>query len=417
MNTKRRTYHDPLHHGINLNSHDPAEGLVMELIDSPAFQRLRRIRQLGPAFLTFHGAESSRFTHSLGVFHIARKAFKKLEEIDNNLTSQRGLVYAASLLHDLGHGPLSHTGEEIFGIKHEKISAKLIESESSIKQPLEKYQKGLSKEVADLFSQKNNSSKIVKSIISSQLDCDRLDYLLRDSYSTGTSYGQLDLERILDALTIAPDGDLAIKPKGLMAVEHYLIVRNLMYRSVYNHRINEVCNWILEKLITTARVLGPKQIWADEIMQKWLWHPNQIDLETFLSNDDLRTGYHLLRWSKEAPSNVANLCKRFLNRNLLKALNVNHLKNEQRLECLAMARHLSSQKDLDPDFCCGIRNQSQHGYYPYNSGLRLWDGINLQALEESSALVKSLIKPSDASWLIYPKEVDEDLKYSITNIQ
>ena len=97
---------------------------------------------------------------------------------------------------------------------------------------------------------------MIKRLVSSQLDCDRLDYLVRDSYSTGTRYGQLDLDRILAGITLAPDGDLAIHPKGLMAVEHYLVVRNLMYRSVYNHRLNVVCNWLLERLVQTARNLS-----------------------------------------------------------------------------------------------------------------------------------------------------------------
>ena len=417
MNSQIRTYHDPLHKSIEINKNAPAECLAIELIDSPAFQRLRRIRQLGPAFLTFHGAESSRFTHSLGVFHIARKALNKLEKLDPAFTKKRALVYAASLLHDLGHGPLSHTGEEIFGIKHEQWSAKLIKENISIRNPLEKFQKGLADEVADLLLQSNNCSNPIKSIISSQLDCDRLDYLLRDSYSTGTNYGHLDLERILNALTLAPDGDLAINPKGLMAVEHYLVVRNLMYRSVYNHRINEVCNWILEKLIKTARQMGPKHIWADQIMSTWLWKTNEIDLDTFLGNDDIRTCYHFLRWSKEAPKPLANLCERFINRNLLKAVNINNLSNEKKLEVLSKARGLSSKFDLDPDFTCGLRTQSQSGYHPYKGGLRLWDGKKLQALEELSPLVKSLIKPSGASWLIYPKEIDETIKTYTNNLE
>ena len=161
---------------------------------------------------------------------------------------------------------------------------------------------------------------MIKALVSSQLDCDRLDYLLRDSYSTGTHYGQLDLERILSALTLAPDGAMAIHPKGLMAVEHYLVVRNLMYRSVYNHRLNVVCNWLLEQVVRTARQLGAAHVWADKIMATWLWSLNQLDLDTFLANDDLRTGYHLLRWQDEGPAPLAELCKRFLNRHLLLSL-------------------------------------------------------------------------------------------------
>ena len=127
-----RTYYDPLHQSITLNNSIPEEKMVMELIDSSPFQRLRRIKQLGPAYLTFHGAESSRFTHSLGVFHLARRAINHLSNIDSSLSDYKFILYGAALLHDLGHGPLSHTSEEIFKIKHEDWTAKLINSNEEI---------------------------------------------------------------------------------------------------------------------------------------------------------------------------------------------------------------------------------------------------------------------------------------------
>ncbi len=405
-----RTYHDPLHGGIALNTDDPAEALVLELVDAAPFQRLRRIRQLGPAFLTFHGAESSRFTHSLGVFHIARQAFRRLLAMDPSLERHRGVLYAAALLHDLGHAPLSHTGEEMFGTHHERWSARIVREHSAIYEPLERFQPGSSEAVAALLEHGTTQRRVIKDLVSSQLDCDRLDYLLRDSYSTGTSYGQLDLERILAALTLAPDGELAIHPKGLMAVEHYLVVRNLMYRSVYNHRLNVVCNWLLEQMIRLARELGPDRVWADSTMRCWLWSSHELDLTSYLANDDLRTGYHLLRWQEEAPRPLADLCDRFLNRRLLKALDVDNLSKETQLECLAQARGLAEAKGLDPSLCCGLRHQQLHGYHPYRGGLRLWNGQQLQALEQSSALVKSLSKPASTSWLIYPKQIGQELK-------
>ena len=119
----------------------PEEKMVMELIDSSPFQRLRRIKQLGPAYLTFHGAESSRFTHSLGVFHLARRAINHLSNFDSGLKEHKFILYGAALLHDLGHGPLSHTSEEIFKIKHESWSAKLINSSQEITNILNKYGK------------------------------------------------------------------------------------------------------------------------------------------------------------------------------------------------------------------------------------------------------------------------------------
>ena len=406
----QRTYHDPLHRGIGLDRNAPAEGMVMDLVDTTPFQRLRRIRQLGPAYLTFHSAESSRFTHSLGVFHLARRAFERMLPLAPDLEQHRGLLYGAALLHDIGHGPLSHTGEEMFGLRHEQWSARVIRHHPTIRECLESFRSGTADAVADLLEHGLSPHPLVKHLVSSQLDCDRLDYLLRDSYSTGTRYGQLDLDRILGALTLAPDGEMAIHPKGLMAVEHYLVVRNLMYRSVYNHRLNVVCNWLLEKLILTARQLGPEQVWADEVMASWLWQPNMISLENFLANDDQRTGYHLQRWQSEAPAPLAELSGRFLDRRLLKATAVEHLPRADQLQLLATARRLADRYGHDPELCCGLRHQQLRGYHPYRGGLRLWDGRQLQALEQASPLVASLATPAATSWLIHPRDISSELR-------
>ena len=408
-----RTYYDPLPKSITLSSSIPEEKMVMELIDSSPFQRLRRIKQLGPAYLTFHGAESSRFTHSLGVFHLTRRAINHLSKIDFKLKDYKFILYGAALLHDLGHGPLSHTSEEIFKIKHEDWTAKLISSNKEISIILNKYGKGNSNAISNLIKSRESPKKLIISLISSQLDCDRLDYLMRDSYTTGARYGQLDIDRIISAMTIAPDGDLAIHPKGLMAVEHYLVIRNLMYRSVYNHRLNEVCNWLLEQIIETARKLGPNSLWADKHMSEWLWNHDKMSLESFLYNDDIITGYHIQKWQESSSNNLSNLCRRFINRNLLKALNISSFSLEIRLEALAKARTLSEKYLLDPDISCGLREQIIKSYYPYKYGLRLWDGNKLEALEKVSPLVERLIEPNQSSWLIYPKEIENELKTEI----
>ena len=408
-----RTYYDPLHKSITLNSSIPEEKMVMELIDSSPFQRLRRIKQLGPAYLTFHGAESSRFTHSLGVFHLARRAINHLSEIDSRLKDYKFILYGAALLHDLGHGPLSHTSEEIFKIKHEEWTAKLIDSSQEITTILNKYEKNNSKSISDLIKSRKAPNKLIISLISSQLDCDRLDYLMRDSYTTGARYGHLDIDRIISAMTIAPDGDLAIHPKGLMAVEHYLVIRNLMYRSVYNHRLNEVCNWLLEQIIKTARKIGPKLLWADKSMAEWLWNHEGMSVESFLSNDDIITGYHIYKWQDSSSNNLSNLCKRFTNRNLLKAFNISSFSLENRLEALAKARKISEKYLIEPDIACGLREQIVKSYHPYKYGLRLWDGDKLEALEKASPLVERLIEPNQSSWLIYPKEIEKELRIEI----
>ena len=410
-----RTYHDPLHGAIRLDRALPAEALVIDLIDTAPFQRLRRIRQLGPAYLTFHGAESSRFTHSLGVLQLARQALTALQQLEPALGEQAGVLYAAALLHDVGHGPLSHSGEEMFGLKHERWSGRLIREHADLRGPLEAFAPGTADAVADLLEHGRAEHAAIKALVSSQLDCDRLDYLLRDSYSTGTSYGSLDLERILASFTLAPDGGLAIHPKGLMAVEHYLVVRNLMYRSVYNHRLNVVCNWLLSRCIAEARQLGPAQVWADAVMERWLWQPQQLDLPTFLGNDDIRTGYHLQRWRESGPPELADPCRRLLERRLLKATAVSHLSPGRRLELLAEARRLAEVQGFCAEVSCGLQQRQSRGYHAYKGGLRLWDGERLEALEQRSALVQSLTAPMEWAWLIHPAEVAPKLRQLISD--
>ena len=411
-----RTYHDPLHGAIRLDPRDPAEALAIDLIDTAPFQRLRRIRQLGPAFWTFHGAESSRFTHSLGVLHLARLAHQLLLRQNPDLDDHRSVLYAAALLHDLGHGPLSHTGEEMYGLRHENWSGRLIRELPALRDRLEASAPGTAAAVADLLEHGQHPCSAITSLVSSQLDCDRLDYLLRDSHSTGASYGRLDLERILAALTIAPDGGLAIHPKGLMAVEHYLVVRDLMYRSVYNHRLNVVCNWLLSQAISTARQLGPRLVEADAVMARWLWQREPLDLATFLANDDIRTGYHLMRWMEAGPAELAEPCGRLLNRRLLKATEVSHLDAGQRLELLALAQRLCAGAGLVAERCCGLQQRQNRGYHPYKGGLRLWNGHDLQALGQRSKLVRSLTEPTQMAWLIHPAEVSKTLRLQLADL-
>ena len=405
-----RTYHDPLHGAIRLDRGDPAEALVIDLIDTAPFQRLRRIRQLGPAFLTFHGAESSRFTHSLGVLHLARLALDQLAPLHPHLDRHRAALYAAALLHDVGHGPFSHAGEEMYGLRHESWSGLLIRQHPELRDRLEAVAPGLATEVAELLEKGRHPSPAIAALVSSQLDCDRLDYLLRDSYSTGTRYGQLDLERILSALTLAPDGGLAVHPKGLQAVEHYLVVRHLMYRTVYNHRLNVVCNWLLQRAIEVARRLGPDRVWADATMARWLWEPRRLDIGSFLANDDLRTGYHLLRWREEGEPELADPCRRLIDRQLLRAVDVGELSSTGRLELLARARTLAERAGLAPEGCCGLHQRQSRGYLAYKGGLRLWDGDRLQALEQRSPLVRGLSERLDMAWLIHPAEITGEVR-------
>ncbi|MEO1744194.1 MAG: HD domain-containing protein, partial [Cyanobacteria bacterium J06629_9] len=176
---KTRTYHDPLHGAIMLDGRDPVEALLIRLIDTAAFQRLRRIRQLGPASFTFHGAESSRFTHSLGVMDVARRAFDRLSGIYAELQPHRAAVLVAALMHDVGHGPYSHTAEEVFGGHHEHWTQRILTEDGEVRSHLDTFSPDLLTALKQIYTHQHELP-IVGQLVSSQLDCDRLDYLMRD---------------------------------------------------------------------------------------------------------------------------------------------------------------------------------------------------------------------------------------------
>tara|TARA_Y100000589_G_C27188267_1_gene643603 strand:+ start:1351 stop:2604 length:1254 start_codon:yes stop_codon:yes gene_type:complete len=405
---KKRIFHDPIHKEIIIDSSKEEEEMIMELIETEAFQRLRRIKQLGTASYVFHGAESSRFTHSIGVFCVARKIYKHLIEIDHSFTKHKFILYGAALLHDLGHGPLSHTSEEVFSHNHENWSMNLINNYTPINSILKKYGKEIPQKISELFSLQNLVSNPLKTIISSEIDCDRLDYLLRDSYNTGTKYGLVDLERIISALTFSPDGCIAIRPKGIIAIEHFLILRNIMYRTIYNHRINEICTWILEKIFSKIKNDFKKNIWIDNYLYKWIFSPNELSFEEFLAVDDIRLNYHLSKWKDEAPRPISTLCELFINRDLLKATNISFLSNIKKLELLAFARQKAESNNFDPALFCGIKEKKFNGFESNNS-LKVWDNNLLKDLDNESELIKTLMKSNENSLIVYPKFLKKEI--------
>jgi len=409
----KRIFHDPIHKEIVFDSGKPEELMIMELIDTIAFQRLRRIKQLGAASLVFHGAESSRFTHSIGVFCIARKIYQRLIEIKSSFYENKFVLYGAALLHDLGHGPLSHTSEVIFDHNHEQWSQNLVKNYSPINSILKKYDKELPKQICDLFESKQLFSNPLKTLISSEIDCDRLDYLLRDSYNTGTKYGLVDLERIISGLTFSPDGNIAIKPKGIIAIEHFLVLRNLMYRTIYNHKINEISTWILEKIISTIKDNFEKKIWIDNSLHKWIFSSKNLDFDDFIKNDDITFYYHLIRWKDESFEPLSKLCKMFIDRDLLRASDISFLNKVDRLKILAFAKKLCEKNNYDSEIFCGIKERSFKGFES-NNAFKIWDGTYQNSLERSSELIKTLLKSREISLIIYPNLIKSEITTQIS---
>lgn len=402
-----RSYHDPLHGAITLHASDPDEALLTQLIDTPFFQRLRRIRQLGPASLTFHGAESSRFTHSLGVMAIARRAFDQIQRRYPELAPYRATVLVAALLHDIGHGPFSHTAEEVFGLQHEHWTRRIIRELPEIHDALEAHSEGLAAAVDQVYTHEHPVA-LVWQLVSSQLDCDRLDYLLRDSYFTGASYGQLDLDRILMALRFEPQsGRLVVAHKGLSAIEHYLVVRHFMYVQVYNHPKNIAVTWLLERAFERARSdLLVGKLEADPTVTAWLLAPDRpLSLDTYLAGDDIVFTYHLQRWRHSPDLLLADLCRRFLDRDLLKTLEVTRLSVEQQNALLATVQQHLQQQGYSGEHYSGLRRSWSRGYTTYNEGIYLHSDNAFIDIKDMSPLVQTLSQPFERTWLLYPRDI------------
>ncbi len=405
-----RIYHDPLHGAIALNRADPIESLLIQLVDTPAFQRLRRIRQLGLASLTFHGAEGSRFTHSLGVMAIARRAFDRIAKRYPQLQPYRAVVLCAALLHDIGHGSFSHTSEEIFGGHHEHWSRKILRESPDLQSLLNSHSPDLVNEIEQVFTH-THPIPLVWQLISSQLDCDRLDYLLRDSYFTGASYGRLDLDRILMAMNFDPvSQQLVVARKGVTAIEHYLLVRYFMYAQIYNHPKNLAATWGLEQAIQRAKILyQAQQLSADEVMTQWLTQVcDQLSLADYLAMDDGVLMYHLQRWQSQADPVLADLCRRFLNRDLLKAKDVTHLTRSQQEDLMRSTQAQLTQQGWAAEHYVGLRVATSRGYTLYQKGIKLQTESGLIEINQVSPLVQTLIQPYKKVWLIYPREVASD---------
>ncbi len=406
-----RTYHDPLHGAITLDPADAIEALLIQLIDTPAFQRLRRIRQLGPASLTFHGAEGSRFTHSLGVMYVARLVFDRLAKRYPELLPHRTVTLCAALLHDVGHGPFSHTCEEIFHGNHEYWTQRILQESPEIQTLLKSASPTLTQELVQVY-RKQYPLPIISQMVTSQLDCDRLDYLMRDSYFTGASYGKIDLDRILLALDYDPmSQQLVVVRKGLAAIEHYLVVRYFMYVQVYNHSKNIVASWMLERIMHRARQqLAEGALVADPTLIAWLTKPNaELTLKEYLSADDGVFLYHVQRWCESDDEVLRDLCTRYCDRNLFKAQNISQYDEQQRNNLYQAAQTALRAKNLDPDHYTALQFATTRGYTLYQRGIPLQTGKTLTEISELSPLVQTLIQPLLRVWLIYPREIESDL--------
>ncbi|MEM0493150.1 MAG: HD domain-containing protein [Candidatus Thermoplasmatota archaeon] len=256
MNDGYKIVRDPIHGNIKLS------GLFLELLDTLEIQRLYNIKQLGFAHLVFPGAHHTRLEHSLGAYKIASDLALNLGLDD----TEQELIQCAAMLHDIGHGPFSHTLEALildrFKVDHVDITEKLITGEYHIYEETEKKLIPQSRTVNELLDDSNiNKKKLVNIIrgdvsnrnylyqmLNSSIDIDQLDYLMRDAYYTGVAYGMIDIDRLMQTMTIYND-QLMIQRKGVTVVENILMARSLMYSSVYLHKTVRIAELMLSKAL------------------------------------------------------------------------------------------------------------------------------------------------------------------------
>jgi uncharacterized protein len=257
MNNPFHVIKDPVHSTMQFTSTEDA--WVKPFIDSPHFQRLRHIKQLGMGDLIFPGAVHTRFNHSLGCCYVASQIAQKIGLADE----ERQLVMIACLLHDIGHGPFSHAFEGVFKhklIRHEDWTPYFLNEYSSESffscynrvNPRYHLNKEKFKTIADMIMHKPAAKNVLADIVSSQLDADRLDYLLRDSHFCGVRYGEFDLPWMLHCMAIVNAGEgerLGITHKGTGVVEHYLVARRLMTRNIYHAQKKLALEELLVRLL------------------------------------------------------------------------------------------------------------------------------------------------------------------------
>lgn len=296
---------DPVYGFITID-----DGLILQLIAHPYYQRLRRIHQMAMAHLVYPGAVHSRLHHSLGAYHLMRLALQELTSkgIDINPAEQQAAKIAI-LLHDIGHGPFSHALEHVLaeGMHHEEISLIIIKE-------LNQQFEGKLQMALDIFTNEY-PKKFLHQLVSGQLDVDRMDYLTRDSFFTGVIEGAIGYDRILKMLTVK-NGDLMVEEKGIYSIEKFLVARRHMYWQVYLHKTVLSAEQMLKRIIKRAKLVKAQ---CHEPLNSFINQPlEQITIEQFCSIDDHDVLVAIKNWCSSSDKVLSLLCKGIIDRNLLK---------------------------------------------------------------------------------------------------
>ncbi|KAB8127151.1 HD domain-containing protein [Gracilibacillus oryzae] len=356
---EEKVFKDPVHRYVHVR-----DRVIWDLVGTKEFQRLRRIKQLGTSNLTFHGAEHSRFNHSLGVYEIVRRILINFADRPNWNKEERLLCMCAALLHDLGHGPFSHSFEKVFKLDHEDYTKQIILGNTEVNQVLLRVGPDFPQKVADVIN-KTYKDKLVVSLISSQIDADRMDYLQRDAYFTGVSYGHFDMERILRVMRPYED-QVVVKESGMHAVEDYIMSRYQMYWQVYFHPVTRSAEVILTKILHRVKALYEEGYqFKMEPTHFISFFEEKVSLEDYIRLDEAVVYYYFQMWADEEDSVLKDLAYRFINRKLFKYVEFNpNLQMKEWMELYQLFHKIG----LDPDYYLVVDSSSDLPYDFYRPG-------------------------------------------------
>lgn len=409
---------DPVHSFIDISEYP----LILQLVDSPYFQRLRRLHQLGLAPAVYPSATHTRFAHSLGVMHAFLILFdsvvKRSSLPADRISKIRPVGAAAALLHDIGHGPFSHASEKFLDggkFNHEALTRQMI----------------LETEICDILHNNGVSAPLVcdilghdvapdllfaSQLISSQLDADRIDYLMRDALFTGVPYGNIDISRMASMLHIwnrtLPDeslkGTVVVSQKGIEAVEDYLLGRYLMYKGVYYHKTIRCMDNILVGIFKRASML------QDPLYRTVF--PGVITPQAMLHIDDNICHYIIHRWAESDDAILSDLCRRIIDRRLFKAYPISGRALVPWMkDNLARIQEALKRKRLDYNYYFIADGERRSGYEPYSAGsgqttarhiLVAADDGSLREISQVSPLVESISKGgNDITRIFFPEQI------------
>jgi uncharacterized protein len=367
---------DPVHGLVAFEGRE--ERIVEGLMDTPEVQRLRRVRQLGVTSLAFPGAEHSRFAHAVGAAFVMKLFIARLRGIDDSLPQGQRLTeeraheaLASALLHDVGHGPLSHLFEDVIpgSPPHETWTERIVlDPSTGIHRLLAAIDPVLPARVVDLVHGRHELPYLAKAV-SGELDVDRCDYLLRDAHATGVRYGVYDLDWLLRSLRFIParlqDSGAASAPslaidgaKGLPAIEAFITARLFMFQQVYLHKAPRAAEWMIRMIVSRGvrflRDGGALDAVPGALVSAARGEP--ISLGDYLELDDGVLWGAMHAWEHAADRPLADLSRRIRARALFKTIELfgEHTTDQGMQRALAIARDVSTGHGLDPDMYVGL---------------------------------------------------------------